>query len=479
MLDHDDPLSKALMPPKDESPVARAQRLQKQQEATRVSQEIDDTLQESRKAYEKRKKAIKILLLGQAESGKSTTLKNFQLAFTPNHFRTERAAWKTIIQLNLIGSIKKLLEVLQDEMDSYAPAKPVTSTSTSSLSRSTSSARLPASGPLTDDHRRIRMRLSPLLSMEAVLARKLLPENYDPERSREICVRANSGWKATLERATSPEPRAGHGSNGNSRRPNSRAGANEGRNRDDPTAVLAACKDDIINLWGDPVVRDILNKHNVRLEDSPGFFLNDAPRVADLNYEPNDADIVRARVRTFGVEEHKFVMENGAHAGSEWYIYDVGGSRSMRQHWVPYFDDVQAIIFLAPLAFNQVLEEDSRVNRLEDSIYLWKEVCSNALLAHSTLILFLNKMDILQANLNAGISVQKYVPSYGDAPNDLVHVTKYFKDKFRAYQKRLSPRARPFFCHETSAIDTHATSAILVGVREGILRNHLQKMNVI
>ena len=52
-----------------------------------------------------------------------------------------------------------------------------------------------------------------------------------------------------------------------------------------------------------------------------------------------------------------------------------------RQHWVPYFDDsesrstfnnnpvslfalVQAIIFLAPLAFNQVLEEDSRVNRL-------------------------------------------------------------------------------------------------------------------
>jgi len=222
-----------------------------------------------------------------------------------------------------------------------------------------------------------------------------------------------------------------------------------------------------------------LRKHNVRLEDSSGFFLNDAARVADLNYEPNDADIVRARVRTFGVEEHKFVMENGAIVGSEWYIYDVGGSRSVRQHWIPYFDDVQAIIFLAPLAFNQVLEEDFRVNRLEDSIYLWKEICSNPLLANSTLILFLNKMDILEANLNAGISVQKYVPSYGDAPNDVEHVTKYFKEKFRAYQKRTSPKPRPFFCHETSAIDTHATSAILLGVREGILRGHLQKMNVI
>jgi len=140
---------------------------------------------------------------------------------------------------------------------------------------------------------------------------------------------------------------------------------------------------------------------------------------------------------------------------------------------------VQAIVFLAPLAFNQVLEEDPRVNRLEDSIYLWKEVCSNTLLAGSTLILFLNKMDILETNLRAGISVQKYVPSYGDAPNDIENVTKYFKEKFRACQKRLSPTQRTFFCHETSAIDTDSTSIILMGVREGILRGYLQRMNII
>ncbi len=33
--------------------------------------------------------------------------------------------------------------------------------------------------------------------------------------------------------------------------------------------------------------------------------------------------------------------------------------------WVPYFDDVDAIIFLAPIcAFDQVLVEDRTVNRL-------------------------------------------------------------------------------------------------------------------
>lgn len=33
-------------------------------------------------------------------------------------------------------------------------------------------------------------------------------------------------------------------------------------------------------------------------------------------------------------------------------------------------------------------------------------------------------MDILQATLAAGIRVSKYVPSYGDQPNDVQHVVK-------------------------------------------------------
>lgn len=60
----DDPLSQALQPPPDESPDDRALRIQRQQEAQRVSSEIDESIQESKKAFDRRKKAIKILLLG-------------------------------------------------------------------------------------------------------------------------------------------------------------------------------------------------------------------------------------------------------------------------------------------------------------------------------------------------------------------------------------------------------------------------------
>lgn len=60
----DDPLAQILQPPPDESPEDRARREQQQREATRVSLEIDDRIQEDRKAFERRKKAVKILLLG-------------------------------------------------------------------------------------------------------------------------------------------------------------------------------------------------------------------------------------------------------------------------------------------------------------------------------------------------------------------------------------------------------------------------------
>lgn len=62
----DDPLARALQPPPDESPDQRELREQMQREASRISSEIDDDIQEARKVYERRKKAIKILLLGES-----------------------------------------------------------------------------------------------------------------------------------------------------------------------------------------------------------------------------------------------------------------------------------------------------------------------------------------------------------------------------------------------------------------------------
>lgn len=98
---------------------------------------------------------------------------------------------------------------------------------------------------------------------------------------------------------------------------------------------------------------------------------------------------------------------------------------SQRQAWLPYFDQVNAIIFLAPIScFDERLQEDPRVNRLEDSFILWKAVCSSKLLSKTTLIIFLNKVDILANKIANGIMVKRYLPSYGDRPNDTQSVVK-------------------------------------------------------
>jgi hypothetical protein len=113
----------------------------------------------------------------------------------------------------------------------------------------------------------------------------------------------------------------------------------------------------------------------------------------------------------------------------DWYIYDVNGSRSSRSRWIPYFDDASAIVFLVPLVFNSFLEEDSSVNRLEDSFMLWTDICRNKLLQHATLVLMLNKMDVLAKVLEGGETVRRFIPSYQGA-NELESVVKYFKLKF-------------------------------------------------
>ena len=50
-------------------------------------------------------------------------------------------------------------------------------------------------------------------------------------------------------------------------------------------------------------------------------------------------DVLRARLKTVGVSEHRFHMEAaaGRESGTEWRIVDVGGSRSQRRESFGFF----------------------------------------------------------------------------------------------------------------------------------------------
>lgn len=65
-----DPLDEVLKPPQDETPAAKAYRIAQEEEAKRVSQAIDQSIKAERQILKKRK-VVRLLLLGQSESGKS------------------------------------------------------------------------------------------------------------------------------------------------------------------------------------------------------------------------------------------------------------------------------------------------------------------------------------------------------------------------------------------------------------------------
>lgn len=65
----DDPFYPFLVPPPDETTEDRLAREEREADARRVNDEIDEMLKAERAALRRRKKPVKVLLLGQSESG--------------------------------------------------------------------------------------------------------------------------------------------------------------------------------------------------------------------------------------------------------------------------------------------------------------------------------------------------------------------------------------------------------------------------
>lgn len=63
-----DPLDEVLKPPPDETPEAREARLAEEEDAKRVSNAIDASIKAEKQIMKKRK-VVRLLLLGQSESG--------------------------------------------------------------------------------------------------------------------------------------------------------------------------------------------------------------------------------------------------------------------------------------------------------------------------------------------------------------------------------------------------------------------------
>lgn len=150
-------------------------------------------------------------------------------------------------------------------------------------------------------------------------------------------------------------------------------------------------------------------------------------------------------------------------------MYDVGGQRSERKKWIHCFDNVTIIIFCVALSeYDQVLLEESGQNRLEESLALFESVVNSRWFARTSIVLFLNKVDVLQSKLPYS-PLEAHFPEYTGGQN-VNNAVKYILWRFtQTNRSNLS-----IFPHVTEATDTSNIQIVFTAVESAIFDNSLK-----
>ena len=182
-------------------------------------------------------------------------------------------------------------------------------------------------------------------------------------------------------------------------------------------------------LWADEAIQGAYARAaELQLLDSCSYFMRHLDRLLAPGYVPSEEDMLHLRARTMGINEAEFEIRKAT-----FRVTDVAGQVGMRRKWMHLFEGVTAVIFMAGVSeFDQVLREDNRTNRLEDSLQLFGQMVSNEFLRKSHFVVFLNKVDLLEKKLKK-TSLERllqFIPTYPHDKVTLDLVTKHIRRLF-------------------------------------------------
>lgn len=205
------------------------------------------------------------------------------------------------------------------------------------------------------------------------------------------------------------------------------------------------------------------------LIDSTDYMITNIDRIAAPHYVPTQADILRTRKKTSGIFDFRFNM-----GGHNIHMFDVGGQRSERKKWIHCFDNVTLIIFCVALSeYDQVLLEEDAQNRLEESLALFDSVVNSRWFSRTSVVLFLNKIDVLASKLPYS-PLEDYFPDYNGG-NSINKAVKYILYRFN----KLNRSGLNIYPHVTQATDTSNIQLVFAAVSETILENSLRDSGIL
>uniref|UniRef100_A0A3P9P7W9 Guanine nucleotide-binding protein subunit alpha n=1 Tax=Poecilia reticulata TaxID=8081 RepID=A0A3P9P7W9_POERE len=213
----------------------------------------------------------------------------------------------------------------------------------------------------------------------------------------------------------------------------------------------------ITMLWKDPGIKE--------------YVCLDLGRISDASYLPTQQDVLRVRVPTTGIIEYPFDLQSII-----FRMVDVGGQRSERRKWIHCFENVTSIMFLVALSeYDQVLVESDNENRMEESKALFRTIITYPWFQNSSVILFLNKKDLLEEKIMFSHLVD-YFPEFDGAQRDAQagreFILKMFVD--------LNPDSdKIIYSHFTCATDTENIRFVFAAVKDTILQLNLKEYNLV
>ncbi|XP_008403798.1 guanine nucleotide-binding protein subunit alpha-12 isoform X5 [Poecilia reticulata] len=220
-------------------------------------------------------------------------------------------------------------------------------------------------------------------------------------------------------------------------------------------------------LWMDAGIQEAYTRRSeFQLSESVKYFLDNLDRIGQLSYIPSKQDILFARKATKGIVEHDFVIKK-----IPFKMVDVGGQRSQRQKWFQCFDGITSILFMVSSSeYDQVLMEDRRTNRLVESMNIFETIVNNKLFLNVSIILFLNKTDLLVEKIRI-VDIRKNFPEFRGDPRLLDDVQEFLVQSFSRKRRN---RGKPLFHHFTTAVDTENIRFVFHAVKDTILQENLK-----
>ncbi|KPP75247.1 guanine nucleotide-binding protein G(q) subunit alpha-like [Scleropages formosus] len=404
-------------------------------EARRINDEIERQLRRDKRDA---RRELKLLLLGTGESGKSTFIKQMRIIHGSGYSEEDKRGFTKLVYQNIFTSMQAMIRAMEtlNIPYKYEHNKDLVTPKACAKEESCEYLWWFPSGGLNSGF---------LLQTSAVMRQQNGVSQYE-------LILAFSKLKGKLFRAN----------------------ANVVREVDveKVTVFENPYVDAIKSLWNDPGIQECYDRRReYQLSDSTKYYLNALDRISDPAYLPTQQDVLRVRVPTTGIIEYPFDLQSVI-----FRMVDVGGQRSERRKWIHCFENVTSIMFLVALSeYDQVLVESDNENRMEESKALFRTIITYPWFQNSSVILFLNKKDLLEEKIMYSHLVD-YFPEYDgpqrDAQAGREFILKMFVD--------LNPDSdKIIYSHFTCATDTENIRFVFAAVKDTILQLNLKEYNLV